>query len=89
MNNLTIVTSLLCTLLLFACVEVKAEQANQDVTISKSGAIVVKSQRQQKTANTNQSITISKSGGIFVIIQRNINKYKVEDLKDVIEGATK
>lgn len=63
------------------------EQANQDVNISKSGVIIVKSQRQQKTANTNQSIKIDKSGGIFVIFQRNINKYKCDDIKKLLEGT--
>lgn len=66
-----------------------ASQANQDVEVSKSGAIVIKSQRQQKTANTNQSIKIDKSGGIFVIIQRNINKYKCEDIKELLEEVGK
>lgn len=60
--------------------------ANQGVDIESSGAILVKSQRQQKTENTNQTITIKKSGGIFIIIQRNINKFKCE--KEVTDNES-
>lgn len=63
--------------------------ANQDVDVESSGAILIKSQRQQKATNTNQSITIKKSGGIFIIIQRNINKFKCEDLhKEVTDNES-
>lgn len=80
---------LLATLIMMSMMPVYAiaNTANQGVEISKSGAIVIKSQRQQKNDNTSQSIKIDKSGGIFVIIQRNINKYKCEDIKNLIEGT--
>lgn len=80
---------LIATLLMMSMMPVYAiaNTANQGVEVSKSGAIVIKSQRQQKTGNTNQSIKIDKSGGIFVIIQRNINKYKCEDIKELLEGT--
>lgn len=59
-----------------------AEQATQDVVVERSGGILLKAQRQQKTDNTHQKVVIKKSGGIIVIIQRNINKVVREDKVD-------
>jgi hypothetical protein len=62
-----------------------AEVATQDVQVDTSGGIILKSQRQQKSNETHQSAIVKKSGGIIVIIQRNINKFKCEDLKKATE----
>lgn len=62
-----------------------AEVATQDVQVEQSGGLILKSQRQQKSNNTYQSAVVKKSGGIIVIIQRNINKFKCEDLKKATE----
>ena len=81
MNKILSITLLLCGL--YTLAPAFAGQANQDVTVEKSGVILVKSQRQQKNDNTNQTVSIKKSGGIIVIIQRNINKFKCEDIKAI------
>lgn len=62
-----------------------AEVATQDVQVEASGGIILKSQRQQKSNETHQSVVVKKSGGIIVIIQRNINKFRCEDLKKATE----
>lgn len=62
-----------------------SETVVQDVQVEQSGGLILKSQRQQKSNNTYQSAVVKKSGGIIVIIQRNINKFKCEDLKKATE----
>lgn len=69
----------------------KAEEATpkdehkQKVQVEKSGGLLIKSQRQEKSKNSIQEVTINKSGGLIIIIQRNINKFKGEDLKTVTD----
>lgn len=59
------------------------EEHKQKVQVEKSGGLLIKSQRQEKSKNSVQEVTINKSGGLIIIIQRNINKFKGEDLKTV------
>lgn len=61
------------------------EEHKQKVQVEKSGGLLIKSQRQEKSKNSVQEVTINKSGGLIIIIQRNINKFKGEDLKTVTD----
>lgn len=61
------------------------DQHRQNVKVEKSGGFIIKSQRQERAKNSAQEVTINKSGGLIIIIQRNINKFKGEDLKTVTD----
>lgn len=85
MNKRLLITLGLLGVLVVAPQASYAEVATQDVQVKTSGGIILKSQRQQKSNETHQSVVVKKSGGIIVIIQRNINKFKCEDLKKATE----
>ncbi len=85
MNKKLLITLGLLGVLVVAPQISYAEVATQGVQVDTSGGIILKSQRQQKSNETHQSAVVKKSGGIIVIIQRNINKFKCEDLKKVTE----
>lgn len=65
------------------------DQHKQKVEVEKSGGFIIKSQRQERAKNSTQEVTVNKSGGFVIIIQRNINKYKGEDLKNIIDASKK
>lgn len=92
MNKKNLVTWLIIVYIMFAtilaCAAEEAtpkEEHKQKVQVEKSGGLLIKSQRQEKSKNSVQEVTINKSGGLIIIIQRNINKFKGEDLKTVTD----